>query len=208
MSFIGRIIGIMFFNRKQTKNIAEKDDATGQAWFIIFVGSIIGGILSALAYQATNDPQYLGFMGSVIIDSLNTGSSTSLIALTVINFLYQALFILFLAFVLSFVGKIFGGKYSTMEVVRIIGFASIIGVLSTVVSYAAAINNTSTLLIIGTVLTIWQFCVFIYAYSVGGDIGIIRSLIAFIVALIVAVLLLVLIVIFVFVAIYAALSTI
>jgi hypothetical protein len=208
LSFIGRIIGTITFNRKQLKGIAEKSDATGQAWFIIFLGTIIVAVLQALAYEATGDSQYLGTSGAILSTLLSSGSPT-LISILVVTFLFQVLWILFIAFVLSIVGKAFGGKFSTMEVVRIMGFASVLSIFSSIASYIASTPSGVTgLLLLASVFSIWQFCVLIYGYSVGGDIGIIRSLIAVIVAVFVAMILLVVIVTVLFVSLWAVLTTI
>lgn len=192
MSFVGRIIGTVTFNRKQVKNVAEKGDATAQAVLILLIGTIISAGIAYLTFQQTHNFNDLGSY-AFIYDLVFANQTPTAISVFIVAFLISLLPVLFIAFCLAFIGRVFGGKFSTMECFRILAFASVLTILSAIVVYFATTSNQPSLLYVDSIIAIWQFCVVIYAYSVGGDIGIIRSLIAYIVAFIFAFVLLVVI---------------
>ena len=90
MSFVSRIIGTITFNRGTLKKLVQKDEATGEAWLIIFFGSALAAILGALAFEKTGDPQYLGF-ASYFASDVN-----SFVRALLVSFAFQFLLILFL----------------------------------------------------------------------------------------------------------------
>ena len=203
MSFVSRIIGTVTFNRDALKDVHDSSDATNQAWLIIIVGTIITALLQALAFDATQDYSTLGSFGALLSGSFD---SSSLVALLVISFLIQVLFILLLAGILAFVGRGLGGNLTTMGVVRLWGFITVLSVLSAVVSYIAAVGDLASLLVLTTVISLWELVLIIYGLAVAGDMGIVKALVAVIIGYILFVIVLFILIILLVVALLSALG--
>ena len=190
-SFLGRLFGTILFNKRVLKEVAESDDATSQAWLLLVFSSLLSTILQSMAaYQNPSATEYFqalkGMIGSI-------ESIPSIIVFFVGFLVFIFIFTYFWAAVLSFVGRGFGGNLSTAECIRIIGFTSVLYLVPpailTLISASVYPNLTPTLNLMRTIFIIWALVLFIYGYSLGSDLSILKSIIAVIVAAIFAVIL-------------------
>ncbi len=184
-----RIMGAITFDKGILKEIAESDDATSQAWMLIFLSLIIGAVLTAIS--AYLEPKAVP-MFEMLVKSETTGIAM-LIAALIIYLVFYFIFIYIIAAVLAFVGRGFGGKLSTAECIRIIGFSSVLilipGAILTFLGAVVLPDLASTFNLVGSIFSLWGFVVFLYGYSLGAEISIIMAFIAVIIAAVLAVIL-------------------
>jgi hypothetical protein len=190
MTLVNRIIGAVTLNKDALKDIAKSDDATGQAWLLIFASSIIYAIGGGLAYFLTGEAAYLG-NASLFVSGLGDAEGIAiLIAGLLIGFLFQFLYVVLIGACLGFSGRGFGGDISTTGVIRIMGFAGVLSIIDAVVVLLAALLDMSVLTNITLITAIWTLVILVVGYSTGAEIGIVSAIIAIIIALILAVIIL------------------
>ena len=187
VSLTNRIIGTITFNRDTLKDVAESDDATSQAWLILIVSILISAFLSALATYLNPSVAASTGLGSLLPQNASANDVNVLIVSFIGSFVVNLAMTLVFAVIAAFVGRGFGGKLSTTEVIRIMGFASVLTILSAIVTFIGSVAGIATLSTLSLIVSLWLIAVFVYGYSIGAEFSIVKAIIAIIIALIITV---------------------
>lgn len=117
---LDRIIGVVTLKPSTYREIADDQNATGQAAIIVVVMALFSGIVGAIVLGAASSflpPEAAGQAGSPIGTAIRT----------IIN---QIISWFIGGWVIAFVSKtFFGGKTNTGEMLRVFGFTQVFGVL-------------------------------------------------------------------------------
>jgi len=171
-----KLLAPLTFNQGNLAQIGNDSGSTGFAIGIIFLNALISGALAAFGDGGAQ----LGFL----LNTLGV-ASTAVAAVFIFMFVFQLLFLIFISWGIKVAVGLFGGKASTMEVLRMIGFATIWSIIGTVIVFILP-----SLGIINTICSI----LFIVAVAIGlgasAQISPIVAFIACIVGLIISVIVL------------------